>query len=120
MDDSAAIRQAALSLLQMHGIRALALASADDFIAHLADGQRERPCCLILDLEMPGTNGAELLERMAADGTRVPTVVITGSPNSALAYRAWAAGFRKVLSKPFGAEELLDAIAEVLGPSGPG
>jgi len=49
--------------------------------------RRARPigqCCLLLDLQMPGISGLELLERLRGDKSPIPVVVMTGYPNLAL------------------------------------
>ena len=48
----------------------------------------QRLACLILDHHMPEMTGLELAERMRADGTGIPILLITGSPSPAIVARA--------------------------------
>jgi FixJ family two-component response regulator len=73
----------------------------------------DAPSCLILDLQLPDVNGLEL-QRELAGGEAPPIVFITGHgdvPSSVRAMKAGAIGF---LSKPFGEQELLQAIDAAL------
>jgi FixJ family two-component response regulator len=72
-------------------------ASAADFlkseVKHLA--------CLILDHHMPHMTGLELAERLRADGSAIPILLITGLPSPAIVARAAELGISRVLAKPF-------------------
>lgn len=63
--------------------------SAQDFLK--SDGAR-RASCLILDMQMPGMTGLELLERLAASGHPVPTILITAYPDNRARERALKVG----------------------------
>jgi DNA-binding NtrC family response regulator len=58
--------------------------------------QRDAVECVILDLEMPGMDGFEVLRRMQKDGVDIPVIVYTGTGDfdrCAQAIRLGAAGF---------------------------
>ena len=94
------------SLLEIIGHPVETFASAAEFlkaeIQHLA--------CLILDHHMPEMTGLELAERLRADGSGIPILLITGSPSPAIAARAAELGVTRVLEKPPTEEDLLDFI----------
>jgi FixJ family two-component response regulator len=69
----------------------------------------DAPACLVLDLQLPGTNGLELQQQLAA-GDAPPIVFITGHGDIPSTVRAMKAGAVEFLSKPFGEQELLQAI----------
>jgi len=111
VDDDESVRDAVQVLLESTGRRAVAFASAEQF---LASGALRGAKCLILDLRMPGINGMELQRRLLAAGYRIPTIILTAHADDAARARALAAGVVAVLPKPFQADILLDAIKAAL------
>ena len=81
-------------------------ASAAEFL--LADVQRF--VCLILDHHMPHMTGLELVERLRADGSKIPILLVTGLPSPAIVARATKLGISQVLEKPPSEEDLIDFI----------
>ena len=107
IDDDVDVRDALTLLLRTMGFVARPFASAQDFL--------ERPDprpdgCIIADIRMPGTSGLQLLERMAAEAERMPTVIITGHGDVAACRRAFRAGAVDFLTKPIDEQVLLEAI----------
>lgn len=111
VDDSKVIRQIVAHLLKDSGQTVLPFNSAEQCLETLTM-QDHDPACLLLDLDMPGMNGAQLLQRLAEKDRHIPTVVITGNPESRLANEARACGVQHVLEKPFDAYRLIEAIEE--------
>ncbi|MBL6750504.1 MAG: response regulator [Nevskia sp.] len=112
VDDDDAVRAATGMLVASFGWRARTFGSATAFLDELAPG--DAPDCLLLDLNMPGMNGAELLRVLEARGSTLPVIVITGNSESALAEIARRAGARAVLDKPVCDDELKLEIERVL------
>jgi len=110
VDDDEAVGTALRLLVRSFGWRAEIYSSAPAFLDALA----APPDCLLLDLNMPRMNGAELLEALARRGMAVRTIMITAQKDSPLLARAHAAGARAKLTKPFGDEELKRCIEAVL------
>jgi CheY-like chemotaxis protein len=84
---------------------------------------RERPADLVItDIIMPGQEGIETIDELHAEYPRVPILAISGgSPKGVGSYleTAVALGASKALAKPFGFNELLAAVHELLaGPDG--
>jgi CheY-like chemotaxis protein len=69
----------------------------------------------ILDFNLPGLNGRELLLRMRALGARYPIVLLTGCVN-ALSYEDRVL-FARCIEKGMGTNCLLETIAEFLKPN---
>lgn len=115
VDDDAGIRSALTLLLEAYGLQVRTFDSALTFL-------QERPpqdhACLILDMHMPGLDGATLQELLEMHHSRLPTIVLTAHPDGALADRARAAGARAVLTKPVSVATLLEEIRGVLPPTG--
>lgn len=77
----------------------------------------QRPDVLVLDIGMPYLDGLELLNAMRTDDKTagIPTIVLTARTDSRAEEQSWAAGARHFIVKPLQRQELLDAVADVLG-----
>ena len=74
VDDDASIRKSLMRLLRASGYTGQEYESAEAF---LASPPRDVDGCLVLDMRMPGLNGLELQEAIAARGWTVPIVFVT-------------------------------------------
>jgi FixJ family two-component response regulator len=74
---------------------------------------------LILDLRMPGMNGLELQNQLAASGRAIPIVFITAHENGLAKATAMAAGAADLFQKPFDEKDLLGAIYKALNLNSP-
>ena len=111
IDSDQSVRRAVARLLRAHGFRVQAFASAEAFLVR---GRSDEPACLVLDMELDGISGIELLRRLAAEGSSIPTVVMTGADDGSMQRRAIVAGCAAYLSKPSSAERLLAAIERAM------
>lgn len=111
IDDDESVRIALASLLRSLGMAVLTFAGAEEFLRspRLADAS-----CAIADVQMPGTGGLELQERLAARRCRLPIIFVTAYPDSRVRDRALAAGAVGFLSKPFAAQDLTNCIEAAL------
>lgn len=66
--------------------------------------------CMLLDINMPKLNGAELLMLMQAEGVEVPTIVMAGFPDFDEEEMQEFSGVKRFFSKPFAMKEMLDAV----------
>jgi DNA-binding response OmpR family regulator len=62
---------------------------------------------LILDMALPGREGAEVLQRMRSEGRRMPVIVLTGRPELRDVVQCLDDGADDYMTKPFRFEELL-------------
>jgi two-component system response regulator AtoC len=62
---------------------------------------------LLMDLQMPGVNGLDLIERLRAAGNDTPVILITAHGTSSIAIRAMQMGAYDYLNKPFDLDEVL-------------
>ena len=106
VDDDSRVRDALSSLLASAGLDVAVFASATEFLK--AD-KPDAPACLVLDLELPDINGLELQKELA-EREAPPIVFITGHGDIPSSVKAMKAGAVEFLCKPFGDEELLQAI----------
>src|SRR5882672_1604048 len=96
VDDDVSVRESLELLIRAAGWQPETFASA---LAFLSRPRPTVPCCLVLDVTLPGLSGLELQERLAKR-TDVPMTV-----------RAMKAGAVEFLTKPFTNDVLLDAVA---------
>lgn len=111
VDDDDAVRDSLQALLESRGFAAAAYDSAEAFLAAYRPGGA---ACALVDLRMEGMDGIALLERLRADGIRLPVVLITGHGDVPVAVRAMKAGAADFIEKPYSNETLLASIARVL------
>jgi FixJ family two-component response regulator len=112
VDDDAAARDAIESLLQSVGLPVETFGSASEFLQR---GVSDRPCCLVLDVRLPGMSGIELQRSLISNGANIPIIFITGHGDIPMSVEAMKAGAMEFLTKPFRGQELLDAIHNAIG-----
>lgn len=111
IDDDAAVREAISKLLESVNLNVEALGSTEQFLQAL---RPDAPCCLILDIILPGINGLEFQEILARRGISIPIIFITAHGDIPMTSRAMKAGAIEFLTKPFQNQNLLDAIYQGL------
>src|ERR1700733_7300600 len=107
VDDDDSIRKAVRRLMKSFGFAVETFASAEEY---LASDRLTKTSCLILDVHMPGMNGLELQNSLAASGFLIPIIFITAFADDGARARAIKAGAIGYLPKPFSDEELLNCI----------
>jgi FixJ family two-component response regulator len=112
VDDDESIREGVGSLLRSAGFDVSAWASAEEF---LQAAHPLRAGCLIVDVQLPGMDGFELLQRLMSDGYRVPAIFLTDHAGRDEWARAMEAGAQAFLPKPFDAETLVRTVRCALG-----
>jgi FixJ family two-component response regulator len=111
VDDDARVREAIQGLLSSEGWRSESFESPRAFMeSRLPDG----PCCLVLDVRLPGVNGLDFQSQLADAGIEIPIIFITGHGDIPMSVRAMKAGAVEFLVKPFQSEELLAAVRQAV------
>jgi len=109
VDDHAIVRSGIRRLLTAHEIADVA--SGEAALEHLAAA----PCdMVILDLNLPGLGGLELLRRILKAYANLPVLVFSQHTEAIYATRAMEAGARGFVSKNAAPEELQAAVETVL------
>ena len=111
VDDDVSVRVSLERLIASAGWRAELYGSAKAFLARPRD---DGPSCMVLDVDLPDLNGLDLQKRIAAERADMPIIFITGHADVPMTVRAMKAGAVDVLTKPFGEDVLLEAIAAAL------
>jgi FixJ family two-component response regulator len=70
--------------------------------------------CLVSDIDMPEMDGFELLRLVRAARPGLPTILITGYPDTLERLPPLGASERRFFSKPFDGPKLLAAVADAL------
>lgn len=107
VDDDKSVRKSLDRLLRSAGLEVQTYASAQDF---LFSNHPDCPGCLVLDINMPGLNGLELQETLAAVQSFIPIIFVTGYGDIPSSVRAMKAGAVDFLEKPYDETTLLTAI----------
>ncbi len=78
----------------------------------------EKPELVLLDIQMPGLDGYEVLERALADQElrEIPMVAVTAYAMTGDRLRGESAGFRAYVTKPVGLKQLIGLVETVLNP----
>jgi FixJ family two-component response regulator len=111
VDDDESVRRTTTLLIESFGFRAAAFESAETF---LNSGHLQDTSCLIVDVQMPGMNGLQLQDHLAAAGCGIPIIFITAYESKDSRQRAMQAGAAAFLGKPFSDEQLLQIIRSTL------
>lgn len=89
--------------------------SAEQLLERLPD--HVGPACILLDVKIPGLSGPELQERLAALGSTLPIVFLTGHGDIPMTVQAIKAGAEDFLTKPVPKARLIDAIERAVARS---
>lgn len=109
VDDDPSVRRAMDRLLRAEGFRVETFASGSEFLRTVGEG---RTGCAVLDVKMPHVSGFEVLERLAARGSTLPVILVTGHADIPMAMHAMKVGCVSFLAKPFEDVALLDAVRQ--------
>lgn len=107
VDDDASVREALEDLFRSVDLRMRGFGSATEFLS--AD-REDAPCCLVLDVRLPGASGLEFQRELAEVGNEIPIIFITGHGDIPMSVQAMKAGAVEFLTKPFRDQDLLDAV----------
>lgn len=114
VDDDAAVTAALRNLL-----------TADDytvisFLRLMISGSHfySLPCCLILDINLPGADGFDVAQALIDRGYAIPTIFLTGFGTIPVTVRAMKTGAYEFLTKPVDPDRILQAVSEALQIAG--
>jgi FixJ family two-component response regulator len=111
VDDDASIRASIQGLLKSVGLRSEGFETAEKFLERKPlDG----PSCLILDVSLPGVSGIVFQEQLKKAGIHIPIIFVTGHGDIPMTVKAMKSGAVEFLPKPFGRQQLLDAVQQAL------
>jgi len=109
IDDDPAAAASVTALLEAFDFHATSFDSAEAFLA----AENARECaCLILDVQLSGMNGRELLKKLRAERNQLPVILVSGYANARLTAELLAEGAVAVLEKPVDPEMLVAQVQQ--------
>jgi putative two-component system response regulator len=113
VDDDEHVRSMVVRLLRVTGHVVEEAGSAEEAARAL---ERMTPDLILLDMQLPGKSGQELLQEIRADDRLhlTPVVMVTGAATQARKVRAIEAGATDFLAKPFSHVELAARVRSLL------
>ena len=111
VDDDPSFRRSTERLLRSAGFEIESFPSAMEF---LKSRRPDVPSCLVTDLRMPGLSGLDLQQALKRANWQIPIIFITGHGDVPTSVRAMKDGAVEFFTKPFRAQEFLDAITAAL------
>jgi len=112
VDDHAVVRE---------GVRRLLSVSIEASVFEAASGREalsvfraERPEVVVLDLNLPGSGGLDLLRRLLIEDSKTRVLIFSMHTTPLYVARALQAGAKGYVSKGAGADELVEAIRQVM------
>ena len=106
VDDDASVRDSLSIMLGLKGFDCRTYESSETFLGALPD----RPCCVVLDLNMAGMNGLELQEKIANARTPIEVIFLTAFADVDVMRRAFLNQAIDFLEKPVVMPLLISAL----------
>jgi FixJ family two-component response regulator len=116
VDDDESARRSLGRLVHGFGFQSETFASAESFIAAAV---RETFCCLLLDLQLEGMSGLELVRELARRGSRVPIIVITAHSEPDLRQQLLQQGCAAFFHKTDPGAMIIAAVRRAIEPTTP-
>jgi len=118
VEDDEKSRRLLVDVLGYHGYEVVAVESGEQ---GLAEAIAHTPDAALLDIQLPGISGFEVLAalRSGAPGGRIPAIAVTASVMDQDRRRIFAAGFDAYVAKPVNIRQLIDTLQRLLAQVNP-
>lgn len=110
VDDDPAVRGSLKFALELEGFDVRIFATADE-ILHQDMADLPLSGCLVVDYNLPGINGLDLLRELKQRHVAWPAILITSHPTEQVRRRATSAGIA-IVEKPLFSNALSDAVRD--------
>ncbi len=111
VDDDPLVLNALSMVLSREGYRVTGFAEGDSF---LSSAKARVPACIILDVNMPGQSGLDILKRLNAQQYPAPIFIISGAGDIPMAVEAIKNGAFDFIEKPFDARTVVTRVREAV------
>jgi FixJ family two-component response regulator len=113
VDDDPVVREVLSIILRKEGYDVICFA---DGAALLAAGNKKPPACILLDVDIPGPSGIDVLKKLRASKCMVPVFIISGKGDIPTAVQAINCGAVDFIEKPFRGNDVVARLrAELAG-----
>ncbi len=120
VEDDPSVRDALAWLLRSRKLLSESFDSAESFLARYGSAAAPTsPCCLLLDVRMPGMSGLALFDQIIMRGMQraVPVIFLTGHADVPTAVDAVKKGAFDFCEKPFSDNALVDRVEQAIEAS---
>jgi FixJ family two-component response regulator len=111
VDDDPSLREALGRLFRSVDLEPRSFSSVAELLLHKFP---DIPCCLVLDIRLPGVSGLDFQTQLANSNIHVPIIMMTGHGDIPMSVRAMKGGAVDFLTKPFRDQDMLDAVAQAI------
>jgi len=112
VDDDPAVRDTLSMVLSAGGYQVICFA---DGAALLAVARTRTPACILLDVNIPGKSGLDILKELSGEDYPAPIFMISGQGDIAMAVTAIKNGALDFIEKPFRGSEIVARLDEAIG-----
>jgi FixJ family two-component response regulator len=112
VDDDPAVRETLSIVLSSAGYLVICFA---DGAALLAVARTRSPVCILLDVNIPGRSGLDILKELHGEDYPAPIFMMSGQGDIAMAVNAIKNGALDFIEKPFGGKEIIARVEEAIG-----
>jgi len=112
VDDDPAVRETLSVVLSAGGYEVICFA---DGAALLAVARTRTPSCILLDVNIPGKSGLDILKELRGEDYPAPIFMISGQGDIAMAVSAIKNGALDFIEKPFRGGEIVARLNEAIG-----
>lgn len=109
-EDDAPMRDAIVHVLVAEGHDVSDVDDGPPVLDLIDDDAARRPEVAVLDLDLPGLSGFEVLDELRELEPPVPAILMTGLPSPEVRLEARRRGAFALLEKPFAAHELCELV----------
>jgi FixJ family two-component response regulator len=112
VDDDESVRKSLIRVLAAAGFSAHGFASGEAFLE--SSWKLDPPECLLLDVQMPGLTGPEVLDVLNSAGVNFPIIIISSDDSPNTREQCMRRGAVAYLSKPLDVEALTQAVTAIV------
>jgi two-component system chemotaxis response regulator CheY len=116
VDDNAVVRELVRAILRSRNHEVVGEAAGGGTVLKLCADLR--PDIVLLDINLNGSNGLEVLAELRTQHPNLPVVMISGEATSSTVAKARAMGAHGFVVKPFNADRMLKAIDRAMAEPG--
>lgn len=115
VDDDELTLELFAAMFEPQGCRVSCFAEGQSF---LAAARARTPACILLDVNIPGRSGLDMLRELDAPHYPAPILIVSGQRDVPTAVNAIKGGALDFIEKPIGAEAMIARVSEAIGAWG--